>query len=167
MTKQFLIVLGASVLAVGLGVYFFYTGSSDSRLSVTGDILKVRSVEISPRNTFLMMDFRIRNTSSVIFGLRDATLYVTLADGKEKEGQTVSRPDIDTIFKFTPLAGPKYNQVLAMSDRIPGKVAIDRMVGAMFTNTGEEIDARKSVRLHLIDLDGKEFDLLEKKTTKQ
>jgi hypothetical protein len=165
LNKQFLIFLGVGLLLVGGGIFFYQAGTSDSRLAVGGEILKVRSVELSPRNVFVMTDFRIRNSSNVMFGLRDATIFVKLANGEEKEGRTVSRPDVEDIFKFTPLAGPQYNKVLAMSDRVPGKVSIDRMVGAMFSNDESELEARKAVRLHLIDLDGKEFDLLEKKAT--
>jgi hypothetical protein len=165
LSKQFLIFLGVGLVLVSAALVFYQLGTSDSRLAVNGEILKVRSVELSPRNVFVMTDFRIRNTSNVIFGLRDAIIFVKLASGEEKEGRTVSRPDVENIFKFTPLAGPQYNQVLAMSDRVPGKVSIDRMVGATFANDEAEIEARKSVRLHLIDLDGKEFDLLEKKAT--
>jgi hypothetical protein len=165
LNRQFLILLGVGLVLAAAAVFFFYSGTKDFALAVSGEILKVRSVELSPRNVFVMTDFRIRNTSSVIFGLRDATIFLKLANGEEKEGRTVSRPDIENIFKFTPLAGPQYNKVLAMSDRVGGKVSIDRMVGAMFSNDEAEVEARKAIRLHLIDLDGKEFDLLEKKAT--
>ncbi|HEY3743593.1 MAG TPA: hypothetical protein VGL53_27295 [Bryobacteraceae bacterium] len=165
MNKQFLIFLGIGLVVAGAAVYLYQAGTSDSRLAVNGEILKVRTVELAPRNTFMIADFRLRNTSDVTFGLRDAVLFVTLANGQEKEGQTVSRPDVQNVFKFAPLAGPQYNQVLAMSDRVPGKVSIDRMVAATFTEDDAALTARKSVRLHLIDLDGKEFDLLEKKAS--
>jgi hypothetical protein len=167
MNKQFLIFLGAGFALAAGAVYFFYSSTSDSRLAVNGEILKVRTVELSPRNTFVMTDFRIRNSSNITFGLRDAVIFVRFADGEEKEGRTVSRPDIENIFKFTPLAGPQYNQVLAMSDRVPGTVSIDRMVGATFSNDEKDFETRKAVRLHLTDLDGKEFDLLEKKKATQ
>jgi hypothetical protein len=163
LNKQFLIFLGIGLLIATVIVLFFYTSTKDMALAVNGEVLKVRTVELSPKNTFVMADFRIRNTSSVPFALREATIFVTFADGKEQEGHTVSRPDIDNIFKYTPLAGPQYNKVLAMSDRVAGGVSIDRMAGAMFTYDEKDLVTRKSMRLHLIDMDGKEFDLLERK----
>ena len=57
---------------------------------------------------------------------------VTLSNGKEEEGRTLGRSEADDVFKFMPLAGPKFNQVLAMRDKVAGKVSIDRMAGATF-----------------------------------
>jgi hypothetical protein len=163
LTTQFLMFLGIGLVLAASLAFSFYLGSKDAALAVNGEILKVRAVELSPKNMFVMTDFRIRNTSNVPFSLREASIFVTLADGKELEGRTVSRPDIENIFKFTPLAGPQYNKVLAMSDRVAGKVAIDRMAGATFAYDEKDLQARKTMRLHLIDMDGKEFDLFERK----
>jgi len=163
LTKQFLMFLGIGLLLATAAVLFLYTGTKDMALAVNGEILKVRTTELSPKNTFVATDFRIRNTSSVPFALREALIFVTLADGKEQEGRTISRPDIENIFKYTPLAGPQYNKVLAMSDRVAGGVSIDRMAGATFAYDEKDLVTRKTMRLHLIDMDGKEFDLLERK----
>lgn len=161
--KQFLIVLGVG-LVVTIGAWFaFYSGTKDLALAVNGEILKVRTVELSPHNVCLMADFRIRNTSSIPFMLKEAVLFVTLADGKEKEGTTLARSEAEDIFKFMPAIGPKYNQVLVLRDKVPGKVSIDRMTGATFAVEEKQLAERKSTRLHLTDLDGKEFDLLERR----
>ena len=162
MNKQFLTFLAVG-LAVACGIwYFFYASTKDMALAVSGEILKVRTVELSPHNVFLMTDFRVRNTSAVDFMLKEASIFVTMADGQEKEGHTVARSDIDNIMQYTPLAGPKFNQVLVMRDRVAAKVSIDRMAGATFAVEEQDLQARKKIRLHLTDLDGKEFDLLEK-----
>ena len=161
--KQFLIVLGIAVLLVAGAWYFFYAGTKDLALAVNGEILKMRTVELSPHNVCLLADFRIRNTSSVLFMLKDAAIFVTLADGKELEGHTLARAEAEDVFKYFPLAGPKYNQVLVMRDKIPGKVSIDRMAGATFAAEEKDLAERKSTRLHLTDMEGKEFDLLERK----
>ena len=162
--KQFLIVLGVGFLLVTGAWYFFYAGTKDMALAVNGEVLKVRTVELSPHNICLIADFRIRNSSDITFMLKEATLFVTLADGKEKEGQTLAKSQAEDVFKFVPLAGPQYNQVLAMRDKVGGKVSIDRMVAATFSAEDADLVARKAMRLHLIDLDGKEFDLFERKT---
>ncbi len=164
LNKRFLIFLAIGLAIAGALTFSFYEGTKDRALAVNGEILKVRTTEISPRNTFMSADFRIRNTSGIDFMLKDATLFVTLADGKEKEGETTSRDDIDKIIKYFPVAGPKFNQVLIVRDRVPANVSIDRMVGATFSLSDQELTARKSVRLHLTDLDGKEFDLFERKS---
>ena len=163
LNKQFLIVLGIGFLLVASAWYFFYAGTKDMALAVNGEILKVRTLELSPHNVYLIADFRIRNSSGVPFVLKDATIFVVGADGKEKEGHTVARSEAEDIFKFAPLAGPQYNQVLALRDKVPGKVSIDRMAGATFSAEEKDLVERKSVRLHLTDMDGKEFDFLERK----
>ena len=161
--KQFLIVLGIGGLLMAAIWYLFYAGTKDMALAVDGEILKVRTTELSPHNVCLMADFRIRNSSAVHFILKDATIYVVKADGKELEGQTLARSQAEDVFKFVPLIGTQYNQVLAMRDKVGAKVSIDRMVGATFSAEEKDLVERKSVRLHLTDLDGKEFDLLERK----
>lgn len=159
--RQFLFI-GIGLLIAAGGWYFFYASTADLALKVNGEILKVRTHELSEKNILLMTDFRIRNTSSIDFMLKEAVVYVTMADGKELEGQTVTRTDLDTILQYAPQAGVKFNQVLTFRDRVPAKVSIDRMVGATFACEESDLNKRKSIRLHLIDVEGKEFDLLER-----
>ena len=163
MGKQFPIFLGVGLIVVGLAWYLFYAGTKDLALAVNGEVLKTRASELSPRNTFVMADFRIRNTSGVDFMLKDAQVFVTLANGKELEGITVSRPDIDNILQNVKLLGPKYNEVLIIRDRVKAHVSIDRMMAATFNADETEIANRRKLRLHLNEVDGKEFDLMEKK----
>lgn len=162
-TKQFLIVLGIGGLLMAGVWYFFYAGTKDMVLAVNGEILKVRTVELSPHNIFVAADFRIRNESGVTFVLKDATLFVTKPDGKELDGHTLAKTEADDVFKFFPLAGPKYNQALGLRDKVGAKVSIDRMMTATFPAEEKDVVERKSLRLHLTDADGKEFDLLERK----
>lgn len=161
--KQFLIVLGIGGLLMAGVWYFFYASTKDMALAVDGEILKVRSVELSPHNIFVVADFRIRNSSGVPFVLKDATLFVVKPDGKELDGHTMAKSEADDVFKYFPLAGPKFNQVLGLRDKVPGKVSIDRMMSATFPAEEKDVAGRKSLRLHLTDADGKEFDLLERK----
>jgi hypothetical protein len=163
MGKQFPIFLGVGILIVGLGWYLFYAGTKDLALAVNGEVLKTRIAELSPSNTFVMTDFRIRNTSGVDFMLKDAQMFITLASGREVEGNTVSRSDIDNILGAVRILGPKYNEVLIIRDRVKAHVSIDRMVAATFNRDEAEIAGRKALRLHLNEIDGKEFDLMEKK----
>ena len=163
MNKQFLGFLGIGLLLASGVWYFFYSSTKDMALAVNGEILKVRTVELSPHNICVMTDFRIRNTSNVVFMLRDAAIFVVLADGSEKEGHPLGRSEAENVFKFVPVIGAQYNQVLAMRDKVDAKVSIDRMTGATFSAEEKELIERKSIRLHLTDLDGKEFDLLERK----
>ena len=163
MSKQFPTFLGVGLVVIGLVWYLFYAGTKDLALAVGGDVLKVRTSELSPRNTFVAADFRIRNTSAVDFMLKDAQIFVTMANGKEIEGTTVARADVDNIIEHVPVLGPKYNQVLIIRDRVKAHVSLDRMVAATFDRDEADITNRKSLRLHLHEVDGKDFDLLEKK----
>ena len=54
------------------------------------------------------------------------------ATGDTVEGRTASKNDIENVFRYEKLLGPKYNPTLSLQDRILPHQTVDRMAGARF-----------------------------------
>ena len=163
MSSKFPVFFGIAIALVALALGFGYFASSDARLQLTGEILKIRTLELTPDSTLVMLDFRVRNESNVTFQLREAQIFWTPEKGEEAEALTVARPDLDRILQYSKLAGPKYNEVLVMKEKIGGKAMIDRMSAATVPVGEADFEKRKALKLRLTDLDGQSFELLMKK----
>lgn len=163
MSKNLLIALGVGLLAVGLIVATFFKSTEEMRLTLEAELRKVRIVETSPETAMAMVDFRLQNKSNVPFVLRDAHIVLVKADGTEVEGETQPRATVNRIFDFIPQAGGKINEVLIPGDKIGPNALIDRMAGASFQLPAAELDARKLLRVELVDLDGGKFVMTEKR----
>jgi hypothetical protein len=79
------------------------------------------------------------------------------------EGASISKPDVDNVFKYEKLLGPKYNDVLSIRDRVAPHQTVDRMVGARFELPESQIDVRKGLRLRIEEVDGAVAQIGEKK----
>ena len=77
-------------------------------------------------------------------------------------GQRSPKLDVDNVFKYEKLLGPKYNDVLSIRDKIAPRQSVDRMDGARFELGEAAIDARKSIRLRIEDMDGTIAEIVEK-----
>jgi hypothetical protein len=89
-------------------------------------------------------------------------IFVTGPDGNEIEGITVSRPDMNRIFDYYKLLGPKYNEVLIIRDKVGPGEQMDRMVAAGIPLPESDIENRKSLKLRLKDVDGPTYDYSRK-----
>jgi hypothetical protein len=161
MSKQFWIFLpiGLAVVAIVIGAVWF--GTKSAHLELTGKILKVRVLALGRSASLVVVDFRVTNPSDVPFVVSDVSLKLTGADGKTDEGSAASRGDIDNVFASHQLIGPHFNDVLGLQDRIAPHKTLDRMTAARFDVPESDIDARKSIVLHLEDVDGAMADLSE------
>ena len=97
MTTKFPIFFGIGLLLVGFVLWFGNFSTSDSRLQVSGEILKVRSMEMTPDSTLVILDFRMKNESNVNFVLKESTILWTNSEGRELEATHVARPDLDRV----------------------------------------------------------------------
>jgi hypothetical protein len=95
--------------------------------------------------------------------MKDAKLTLETAKGEILDGMSVSKPDVENVFKYNPILGPKFNDVLGIKDRIEPHQRLDRMVGARFEITDTQAEDRKAVHLHIEEIDGVTADLVEKK----
>jgi hypothetical protein len=161
--KQFLVSLIAGLAAVGAALGFLLIGTKGNHLELTGTILKVRVMPLSPVASLVIVDFRVSDPSDVPFVMKDAKLTLETAKGELLDGMSVSKPDIENVFKYNPILGPKFNDVLAIKDRIEPHQRLDRMVGARFEITDAQAEDRKAIHLHIEEIDGVTADLVEKK----
>jgi len=161
--KQFLVFLIAGLAVVGAALGFLLIGTKGNHLELKGTILKVRVMPLSPVASLVIVDFRVNNPSDVPFVMKGASLTLEPATGATLDGMTVSKPDIENVFKYNPILGPKFNDVLGIKDRIEPHQHMDRMVGARFEITDAQAEDRKAIHLHIEEIDGVTADLVEKK----
>jgi hypothetical protein len=161
--KQFWIFLIVGLAIVGIGIEFLWVGTKGNHLELNGTILKVRVLPLSPTASLVIVDFRVTDPTDVPFVMKGATLTLEPGSGATLDGMTVSKPDIENVFKYNPILGPKFNDVLAIKDRIAPHQRLDRMVGARFEIPEAQAEDRKAVHLHIEELDGVTADLVEKK----
>ena len=76
-------------------------------------------------------------------------------------GAQLRRPTSKTFFKYEKILGPKYNPILSLQDRIAPHQTADLMAGARFELPEAAINARKTIRLRLEDVDGAAAELSE------
>jgi hypothetical protein len=162
-SKQFWIFLIVGLVVVALGIGFVFMGTKGNHLELTGTILKVRVLHLSDTASLVIVDFRVTDPSDIPFVLKGATLTLDPASGATLDGMVVSKPDIENVFKYNPILGPKFNDVLSIRDRIQPHQRIDRMVGARFEIPEAQAEDRRAVHLHIEELDGVTADIAEKK----
>ena len=163
MSKQFWMFLVVGLAAVGIGIGFMWMGTKGNHLELNGTILKVRIMPLSPTASLAIVDFRVTDPSDIPFVMKGATLTLEPASGAILDGMVVSKPDIENVFKYNPILGPKFNDVLGIKDRIEPHQRLDRMVGARFEIPESEAEDRKAIHLHVEEMDGVTADLVEKK----
>lgn len=153
--------IGLAVVAIGIG--FVLIGTKGNHLELKGTILKVRLLPLSPVASLVVVDFRVTDPSDVPFVMKGASLTLDPASGATLDGMTVSKSDIENVFKYNPILGPKFNDVLGIEDRIAPHQRLDRMMGARFEIPESQAEDRKAVHLHIEEIDGVTADFTEKK----
>jgi hypothetical protein len=161
MTKQFMVFLAIGLAVVAAVVGLTWVGTKGAHLTLDGKVLKVRSVATDEKNSIVVIDFRVSNPTKTPFMVRDGILKVTTADGKEVEGDTIARSDMNRVFDYYKILGPKYNEILIARDRINGGQSIDRTLAASFQLPASDIEQRKNLTLTLNDVDGPQFKFSE------
>jgi len=160
--RQFLILVGVGLVVVAIVVGFILMGTKGAHLDLQGKILKVRTLATDEKDSIVVLDFRVRNTATKqYFVVKDAFVVVTTADGKQVQGDTIARTDMNRVFDYYKILGPKYNETLIMRDKVGEGQTMDRMVAATFPLPEDEIEKRKSITLRLEDVDGPAFELTE------
>src|SRR5271165_5949498 len=155
------LIVGLAV--VGAALVFLLIGTKGNHLELTGTILKVRVMPLSPVASLVIVDFRVSNPSDVPFVVKEAKLTLEPPTGEILDGMGVAKSDIENVFKYNPILGPKFNDVLGIKDKVAPHQRLDRMVGARFEITEAQAEDRKAIHLHIEDLGGVSADVVEKK----
>lgn len=166
MTKQFWLLLGAGLAIVAAGLGILLMGTKGNHLELTGDILHTRTLALNPTASIVIVDFRVKNPSDVPFVVKSVTIQLEPGKGETIDGRNISKPDVENVFKYEKLLGPKFNDVLSIRDRIDPHKTIDRMAGARFELSDSAIDARKSIHVRIEDMDGTVAEISEKSAPK-
>ncbi|HZT38793.1 MAG TPA: hypothetical protein VFA28_12925 [Bryobacteraceae bacterium] len=167
MSRNFVVFLGVGFAIIGALIVLTLLGTRGARLSLEGKILKVRTMATDDNNSIVVIDFRIHNTAaSTPFVIKDATVTVTTGDGKDVEGMTVARRDMDRIFEAYKLIGPKFNQSLIPSDRVAGDQTIDRMIASAIPLPESAVEQRRNLRVRFVELDGATSEISENPAVK-
>ncbi|BDC49174.1 hypothetical protein F183_A14900 [Bryobacterales bacterium F-183] len=157
MSKTFPIFFGIAIALLALGAWLGWFGTSDSRLTMTGEVLKVRTQEMTPETTLVIADFRMKNESNIGFNLREAVLIWTDAQGKDHECDHVAGSDLQRILTQLPQIGPAFNKPFVIGDKVESKAMMDRMTAGVAQASEADFEKRKSIRLRLTDIDHKSF----------
>lgn len=162
MSKGFWIFLAAGLAVVGGLIFTMLTATQGAHLRLEGKILKVRVLALPGRAaSIVVVDFRVTNPSNVPFVVNSVTLHLEPATGDAADGTTISKNDIENIFRYEKLLGPKYNDTLSLQDRIAPHKLADLMAGARFEVPEAVVNSRKSIRLRIEDVDGAAADIAE------
>jgi hypothetical protein len=163
-TKQFWIFLAAGLAVVGVLIFTLLTATTGAHLRLEGKILKVRVLPVNGgQASIVLVDFRVANPSDVPFVVSSVKLRLDPASGDALDGEQASKPDIQDIFQYAKIIGPKYNDVLSLQDRVAPHQTVDRMTGARFDVPEAAIKTRKGIRLQIEDVDGTVAELSETK----
>ena len=162
MSKGFWIFLVSGLAVVGALIFTMLTATQGAHLRLEGKILKVRVLALpESAASIVIVDFRVTNPSDVPFVVNSVTLRLQPATGEATDGVTISKNDIENIFRYQKLLGPKYNDTLSLQDRIPPHKTADLMTGARFESPESGVNSRKSIRLRIEDVDGAAAEVTE------
>ena len=151
----------AGVVILGGGVFLMLQATKSNRVGLEGKILKVRTMSAGDGGTLVVADFRVQNTSRVPFVVEDVELILENPSGAKAAGRTIAKTQMELVFRSKTLIGGKYNDVLAMQDRVAPGQSMDRTAAARFEVQPGSIDARKSFTLRLTEIDGAVSELFE------
>jgi len=162
MSKGFWIFLVAGLAVVGGLIFAMLTATKGAHLRLEGKILKVRVLALSgSAASIAIIDFRVTNPSNVPFVVNSVTLHLEPSTGDAADGTTISKNDIEKIFRYQKLLGPKYNDTLSLQDRIAPHKTADLMAGARFEVPESAVNSRRSIRVRIEDVDGASADITE------
>jgi hypothetical protein len=161
-SKQFWGFFAVALAAVAVIVSIVWFGNVKNHLVMNGTILNVRTLALSDGASLAIVDFRLKNPSAVPFVVSGVVMTIQPASGAVVTGDPVSKSDVDTEFQFHPAVGPKFHDVLSLQDQIQGGQTLDWMAVARFDLPSSALDQRKTIHLHIEDVDGAVTDFSEK-----
>jgi hypothetical protein len=162
MNKNFAIAFGIGIAVIGLavaGVLFMQRGS---RLELPGKVLKVRTAPLDENSSVAVIDFRVTNSSDVLFMVRSVSVELDDNQGKTYQGSVAADMDVKPLFEGVPLLGQKFNDTLLMRQSIPPHTSTDRMVAARFQAPEAMLEARKRFIVRIEEMDRTSFELSER-----
>ncbi len=161
MSKSFwaFLVVGIAAASALVGVLLYW--NRGAHIELKGSILKVRTLATDPSSTVVFADFRFVNPADYPFVVRHVQMFLEDASGQTSEGDSVSDIDATRLFQYYPTIGQKFNPSLVINAKIAPHASLDRMVAAQFRIAEDKVQARKSLRIRIEDVDGAVSELIE------
>jgi hypothetical protein len=162
MRNNFAIAFGIGIAVIALavtGVLFMQRGS---RLELPGKVLKVRTAPLDEHSSVVVIDFRVTNSSDVLFMVRSVSVEMEDSQGKNYVGSIAADMDVKPLFEGVPLLGQKYNATLLIRQTIPPHTSTDRMVAARFQAPDDMLQTRKRFIVRIEEMDRTSFELSER-----
>ena len=134
-----------------------------AHIEPAGAILKVRTLALDENSSVAIVDFRVTNSSDYTVIVREVTVTLEQPNGSSPEGMTISESDARRLFEYYPILGQKFNASLIIRDRIKPHETLDRMIATRFEIPVAQLDARKRLKVRIVDVDGPSGELIETK----
>ncbi|MDZ4800395.1 MAG: hypothetical protein SGI92_19735 [Bryobacteraceae bacterium] len=161
MNKQGLTVGLIAVVAVVAAVGAILFSTRHNKVEVKGQVLKVRSHQLSADRTVVLMDVRLENPSTQQFMVKDVEVYVDGSDGKPTQADIFSDVDGQRVIDYYPVLGKKYNPSLIRRDKIASGKTVDRTLLINVPISDVQFAARKGLRIVVQDADGPKSEFSE------
>ena len=158
---RFPLILLASVAVVGGLVWTFVSMNRSGLVTLEGSILKVRTYALTADSTLVFADFRITNPTRTPFVVDSVEMFVERRAGQPIAGDIFSRADVERVFAYQKIAGPKYNEPLIVSNRIAPGETLDRMSVGRVDMLESEVEARLAVRVRIHEFNGQVAEIVE------
>jgi hypothetical protein len=159
LSKPFGIAFGAVVVVIAILVWIGFSRTAGNHLVPVGSIGKVRTIQASDDVTYMVIDFKVSNSSDRDMIVRGVSSVVQAADGSTVSGSPVAAVDVAAAFRSYPLLGEQYNPVLKERDVIAAHESLDRMVGLRIDAPFDKVEHRKRVILRVEDVTGPVLEL--------
>lgn len=162
MSKQLLVPFAIGMVVIVAAVAGVLYMQRHAHIELQGKILKVRSQPMDAASSVAVVDFRFTNPSDYNFVIRKVDLVLQEPNGNTIEGTPISEVDAQTLFKYYPLLGDKYNVTLLMRDKVAPRQTLDRMVAARFEVPEEQVRNSKNLTVRIEEVDGAVSEFVEK-----
>ena len=154
MRKQLLTYVAIGVVMVAVAVAFIVYLQRGAHIELKGKVLKVRTLSVEANSSIAVLDFRFVNPSDYPFVVRRVDVVLEDEEGTTLEGSPIADVDATKLFDYYPILGQKYNGSLLIRTKVAPRQSMDRMVAARFEVPQSELEARKSFRIRVEDVDG-------------
>lgn len=161
LNQAFLTAFGVGLVVVAIAVAWMFYNQRGAHIEPAGKILKVRTLALDENSSAAVIDFRVTNTADYAVVVREVDVTLEAPDGAAVDGATVSEGDARRLFQYYPILGQKYNDSLIIRDRIKPHAILDRMIAARFEMPVAKLDARKRLKVRVVDVDGPSGELVE------
>lgn len=143
------ILAGLAATAAFVAVVLYV--NQDTSPHIEGEILQVRTLGMDENSSVAIVDFKGTNAGSYPLVIARRVLAATTSTGREVEGETIAKFDLEKLFEYFPALGPAENEAVLDKTRLQPEEAIQGMVAARFEIPKHELDTRRQITLRIVD----------------